>query len=98
MEPSEYLSVPQNQPHLKVMAVLRRWYPIGVISDRNQDEYDSYSFDVVRRLDQGASVDDIVEYMRWVVAGRMGMSYFDEAFSRDCAQELVDYWPSRYGG
>ena len=38
MEPSEYLSMPQNQPHLKVMAVLRRWDPIGVISEWNQDD------------------------------------------------------------
>ena len=98
MEPSDYLSMPQNQPHLKVMAVLRRWDPIGVISEDNQDEYDSYSVDIVRLLDRGATVDDIVGYMRWVVTDRMGMSHFDEAHSRDCARELVDYWPSRHGG
>jgi hypothetical protein len=39
MEPSEYLGMPQNQPHLRVMAVLRRWDPIGVITEENQDEY-----------------------------------------------------------
>ena len=98
MEPSDYLSMPQNQPHLKVMAVLRRWDPIRVISEHNQDEYDSYSVAVVRLLDQGATVDQIVDYMRWVVTDRMGMSHFDEANSRDCAQELVDYWLSRHGG
>src|SRR5687767_4324470 len=98
MEPSNYLSMPQNQPHLKVMAVLRRWDPIGVISEDNQDEYDAYSVDVVRLLDRGATVDDIVEYMRWVVTDRMGMSFFDEPHSRDCAKELVDSWRSRKGG
>ena len=98
MEPSEYLNMPQNQPHLKVMAVLRRWDPIGVISEDNQDEYDSYSVDVVRLLDRGGTVDDLVDYMRWVVTDRMGMSHFDEAHSRDCAQELVNCWPSRHGG
>jgi hypothetical protein len=97
MEPSDYLNMPQNQPHLKVMAVLRRWDPIGVIREDNQDEYDSYSADVVRLLDRGASVDDIVDYMRWVVTERMEIA-FDEPHSRDCAQELVDYWRSRKGG
>ncbi len=98
MEPSEYLSMPQNQPHLKVMAVLRRWDPIRVICESNQDEYDSYSVAVVRLLDRGATVDDIVDYMRWVVTERMGLTFFDETHSRDCAQELVDYWQSRKGG
>ncbi len=28
--------MPRNQPHLKVMAVLHRWDPIGVISESNQ--------------------------------------------------------------
>ncbi|QDU25619.1 hypothetical protein ETAA8_06890 [Anatilimnocola aggregata] len=95
MEPSDYLSMPQNQPHLKVMEVLRRWDPIGVISEKNQDEYDSYSVDVVRLLDRGASVEEIVEYMRWVVTDQMGMSHFDKRHSRNCAQELVAYWQSR---
>jgi hypothetical protein len=98
MKPSEYLSMPQNEPHLKVRAVLRRWDPIGVITEDNQDEYDSYSVDVVRLLDRGATVDEIVKYMRWVVTDRIGMSHFDEARSRDCAQELVDSWSSRHGG
>jgi hypothetical protein len=92
VEQPDYLRLPQNQPHLKVMAVLRRWDPIGVISEHNQDEYHSYSVDVLRLLDRGATVDEIVEYMRWVVTDRMGMSHFDEEHSRDCAQELVDYW------
>ena len=99
MEPSEYLRMPQNQPHLRVMAVLRRWDPIGVVNEHNQDEYDHpYSVDIVHLLDRGATVDDLVQYMRWAVLEHMGLSSFDEAHSRDCAQELVDYWPSRHGG
>jgi hypothetical protein len=95
MEMSDYFSLPQNQPHLKVMAVLRRWDPIGDICEENQDEHDSYSADVVHLLDRSATVDDIVAYMRWVVTDRMGMRPFDEPQSRDCAQELVEYWRSR---
>jgi len=97
MQHSEYLDMPQNQPHLKVMAVLRRWDPIGVISEENQDEYDSYSVQIVHMLDRGASIDDIVEYMRWVVTERIGIR-FNEPHSRDCAEELVSYWQSRKGG
>ena len=97
MEQSDYLSMPQNQPHLKVMAVLRRWDPIGVISEDNQDEYDGYSSDVVRMLDGAAGVDDLLDFMRWLVNDRMGMTHFDEPHSRACAQELVDYWRSHKG-
>lgn len=93
----DYPSLPQDQPHLKVMAILRRWDPIGVISENNQDEYDSYSAAVVRLLDRGATVDDIVNYMRQVATVNMGMSVFDEPHSRDCAKELVDDWQSRKG-
>ena len=90
-EPSDYVGRPENQRHLKVMAVLRRWDPIGVISDENQDEYDSYSAHIVRMLDAGATVDDLVQHMRWIVTVRMEIG-FDEAQSRDCAQELVGFW------
>jgi hypothetical protein len=98
MAQSDYLSMPQNQPHLRVMAVLRRWDPISVISDANQDEYDSYSVKIVHMLDRGATVDDIVAYMKWAVIDHMGMSFFDEPHSRDCAEELVNYWRSQKGG
>lgn len=97
MEPSDYLDMPQNQPHLRVMEVLRRWDPIGVIDENNQDEYDSYAAPIVGLLDRGATVDDVVAYMRWVVTDRMGMSRFDEPHSRDCARDLVEYWPKRHG-
>jgi hypothetical protein len=90
-EPSEYLNAPENQGHLKVMAVLRRWDPIGVISDQNQDEYDGYSASIVRMLDAGATVEDLLGHMRWIVTGRMEIA-FDESHSRDGARELVDFW------
>ena len=95
-EDSEYLRLPQNQPHLKVMEVLRRWDPIDVICESNQDEYDGYSVQVARMLDAGASasVDDLVDYMRWIVTERMRIT-FNENHSRDCARELVDYWAQR---
>lgn len=94
---SEYLRMPQNQAHLKVMEVLRRWDPIGVITDItdvSQDEYDRYSVQIVHMLDAGATADQIVEYMRWVVTERMGIG-FNESRSRDLAEELVRYWPTR---
>ena len=94
MKPSDYFSMRQNQPHLMVMAVLRRWDPIGVISEHNQNEYDGYSGEIVRLLDRGATLDDIVAYMRWVVTERMGIA-FDEQHSRDCAQELLNYWHAK---
>ena len=52
MSKSEYLKRPDAQGHLKVMELLRKWDPIGVITKENQDEYDMYSADIVRLLDQ----------------------------------------------
>jgi hypothetical protein len=75
---------------------LRRWDPIGVISADNEDEYDGYSEHIVRMLDAGATVEDLLEHMRWIVTERMGMG-FDHAHSRDCAQELVNSWRSWRG-
>jgi hypothetical protein len=88
------LNLPQNEPPLEVMAVLRRWDPIGVITEANQDEYDGYSAQIVHMLDRGATVDEIVDYIRWVVIERIGIG-FNEAHSRDCAEELVSYWNAR---
>jgi hypothetical protein len=93
-EDFEYLRLPQNQPHLKVMEVLRRWDPIGVICDSCQDEYDGHSVQVVRMLDADATVESLPEYLRWVVTERVGID-FDEARSRDCAEEFVRYWSRR---
>ena len=95
---SDYFKNPEFAGHFKVMEVLRRWEPIGVIGDDSQDEYDSYSVDLMRMLDAGASVDDLVGAMREIVLGHMGMSAFDEAHARDCADELVQFWQSWKGG
>ena len=86
---SDYLRRPDARGHLKVMEVLRRWDPIGVIDEANQDEYDGYSAGFVRRLDAGASVEDLVEHMRRIVTQAMEIR-FDEAHSRDCATEMVE--------
>ena len=95
---SDYFSNPEFAGHFKVMGVLRRWDPLGVICDDNQDEYDSYSVGLMRMLDAGASVDDLVGAMREIVLGHMGMSAFDEAQARDCADDLVQFWQSWKGG
>lgn len=89
---SEYLTRPENQRHLMVSAILRRWDPIGVISAENQDEYDGYAAHIVRMLDAGANTEDLVRHMCQIVTVSMGMSGFDEAHSRAFAQELVDFW------
>ncbi|WP_254509636.1 hypothetical protein [Anatilimnocola floriformis] len=43
-------------------------------------------------LNRGATVDDLVKYMRELATLSMGLSHFDEAHSRNCAAELVNYW------
>jgi hypothetical protein len=93
MDDSEYLRRPDAKGHLKVMEILRQWDPIGAIDESNQDEYDSYSDDIVRMLDAGVSVDVLVEHLRQLV-DYMGLSGFDEDYSRHCAEQLVDFWKS----
>ena len=90
----EHFSNPEFAGHFKVMEVLRRWDPIGVICAGNQDEYDGYSVGFMRLLDAGGSVDDLVAEMREIVMKHMGMSSFDEPHARACATELAAFWRS----
>ena len=78
----------------RVRAVLRRWDPIGVICESNQDEYDSYAQEFASRLDAQMPVDKIVEFMRQLVLEHIGLSFFDEACARSCATELAVFWRS----
>lgn len=78
----------------RVRAVLRRWDPIGVICESNQDEYDSYAQEFAARLDAQMPVDKIVEFMRRLVRDQMGLASFDEARARGCATELAQFWRS----
>lgn len=94
----DYFSHPEFAGHFKVMEVLRRWDPIGVIGVDNQDEYGGYSVGFMRLLDAGASVDDLVAEMRGIVLEHMGMPRFHEPHARDCAAELVTFWRSWKGG
>ena len=90
----DYFSDPEFAGYFKVLEVLRRWDPIGVICDDNQDEYDGYSVGFMRLLDAGASVDDLVREMRGIVLEHMGMPSLDEAHARACATELAEFWRS----
>ena len=74
--------------------MLRRWDPIGVICESNQDEYDSYAQEFASRLDAQMPVDKIVEFMRQIVLEHMGMSSFNEVRARACATELAASWRS----
>jgi hypothetical protein len=91
---SEYRKQPEMAGHLKVLEVLRRWDPIGVICQDNQDEYDSYAVEFIHRLDHRVSVPEMVEFMRGLVLDHMGLPSFDEADARVCATELAEFWRS----
>ncbi len=88
----------QAQLHSKVITVLRRWDPIGVISESHLDEYDRYASTIVRLLNEGADVQKMVDHMRNLVLVAMGMASFDEPHSRKCAEELVSCWTAFHQG
>ena len=80
--------------YARVRDVLRKWDPIGVICEANQDEYDSYAQEFVSWLDRQVPVDQIVGFMRHLSVDRMGLGAFDEPHARSCASELVQFWRS----
>jgi hypothetical protein len=88
---SEYLRRPDAKGHLKVMALLRDWDPIGVISARNQDEYDGYATTIVRSLDSGVSERELFQFMEKLVTEHMGISC-DKRKTMRIAHELVTFW------
>lgn len=71
---SEYLKRADSQPHLFVLATLREWDPIGVISKSNQDEYDSYAPELIRMLDAGASAEFVEAWLLDVARNHMGLN------------------------
>jgi|SRR3954447_16912809 len=89
---SDYLQRPDVQGHLKVLEVLRDWDPIGVISEDNLDEYDSYAPEVIRMLDAGASADFVAKWLIDVAHGHIGLTYVDEPHAYRCAKKLTDFW------
>ena len=91
MTRNEYLRRADAKGYFKVLEVLRKWDPIGVISERNQDEYDSYAAPIVRMLDAGVSVSDLTAHMERIITEEMGFGANTEE-TRSCAQELVDFW------
>lgn len=88
----DYFEQPELAGHRKVMEVLRRWDPIGVIGECNQDEYDSYAVAFVSLLDRGTTVEQLVVAMRELAMGHMGLPATDEPHTRSCAVELVEFW------
>jgi hypothetical protein len=89
---SDYLKRLDAKGYLKVLEVLRKWDPIGVISDHNQDEYDCCAAPIVRMLDAGIGAGDLAKYMTKVGTEHMGLTVVDEGITRICAQELVNFW------
>ena len=90
---SDYVRRPDAQGHLRVMELLRKWDPIGVLDDPDwpKDEYDGYSVAIVHMLDAGASDKELYMHMRGLVTGNMGISC-NEKKTREIASELTGFW------
>ncbi|WP_172830230.1 hypothetical protein [Opitutus sp. GAS368] len=90
---SEYIKRGDVQGHLKVMELLRKWDPIGVLQTPNapKDEYDLYSADIVRLLDAGITEEQLSKHLNNIATQRMGLTR-DISGDRPIARELVSYW------
>ncbi len=89
---SAYLHSPDAKGHLKVLEVLRKWDPIGVIDERNQDEYDSYAPTLIKMLDANCSEGEIVKWMGWLASEYMGLGTYSRKHTVACVQELHTFW------
>jgi hypothetical protein len=91
MSEPDYLKRADAKGHLKVMAMLRKWDPIGVISSGNQDEYDSYSPQIVRLLDHGCTAEELAAHLDQLVTDQMRL-IVDHKRDLEIAKELVLWW------
>lgn len=91
---SEYLRRSDAQDYLKVLEVLRKWDPIGVIDGPNgpQDEYDTYAPDLIRMLDARKSREEIVRHLGVIASDHMGLENYDREHTAACVRELIDFW------
>lgn len=80
-----------------VQSVLRRWDPIGVITEDEfgapDDEYDSYAPGIVSLLSGGADVVRVADRLAELRRTSMGLPP-DQDSDRRIAQELVSWWRS----
>lgn len=72
---------------------LRRWDPIGVLSDPSwpKDEYDGYAGKIVSMLDAEASREELTEHFRWIEETQMGLEYIPDGSGKIIA-ELRAIW------
>jgi hypothetical protein len=69
------------------------WDPIGLRDvPQARDEYYSYLPEIYARVKVGR-IEDLLEYMRWVVIERMGMT-FNEQKARSAAETMLS-WKAR---
>ncbi len=89
---------PNLQGDLKVKSFLREWDPIGVCPNESApgemgfDEYDSYAYCLGKMLDQDATGNEIVEYLRKVAIDSIGLSHFDDERTQKLVQSLIAWW------
>ena len=90
---SEYLQRPDAKGHLKVLEVLRKWDPLGVISARNMAEYDSYAPVIIRMLDNRCTPKELARFLYNLKTKDMGLAgFWLMAEEKRISQELVDWW------
>lgn len=90
---SEYLKRPDAKGHLKVLEVLRKWDPIGVISESNQDEYDSYAPRIIRMLDDRCTPKQLAKVLYDLKTKDMGLcGFWLMSEEKRIAKDLVAWW------
>ena len=90
---SEYLRRPDAKGHMKVLELLRKWDPIGVICKDNQDEYASYAPRIIRLLDAGCTAKQLTQELYRIKTQHMGLkrSWF-KTREKEISKELVTWW------
>lgn len=75
------------------------WDPIGIADEENQDEYDTYVGETMRLLELGASKEDIVKRLSYIVGEYMGMGqkaveyHNPSVFAQKLQTWYAENWP-----
>ena len=78
----------------EMRALWNSWDPIGVASSEITDEYNGYLGRTMRLLERDASLQEIVDYLKWVTNEQMGlgMSSGHEQFAEQLCKWFSASW------
>ena len=94
MEPKGHYVIETDDPaYLRVADILCRWDPIGVMNEKNRDEYDIHVPVLIRFLyETNPTSDALTGFMRRIASKHIGLTFVSKRSVRPFAEELHSFW------